>query len=291
MTPPLKKKHVSLYLWVSWSPPELLATGTPTENDMTEKFRALVVTKNGDRRGVEATELTDADLMDGDVTVAVEHSTVNYKDGLAITGKVPIIRKFPLIPGVDLAGRVLRSEDPRFQTGDRVVVNGYGLGEVHHGGYAERARIKGDWLIRLPETISTIQAMAIGTAGYTAMLCVLALEKAGVMPDRGAVLVTGAAGGVGSIAIALLNKLGYRVVASSRRAKQEADYLWGLGAHATQDGVDHRLLCVAAYHLVAMELLNPFEVDDRNDTDQEIGVLGDIDRIGDDCSMAMAHSD
>jgi acrylyl-CoA reductase (NADPH) len=202
---------------------------------MAATFRALLATKDGDRQSVVVTDLTEADLMDGDVTVAVEHSTVNYKDGLAITGKVPIIRKFPLIPGVDLAGRVLRSEDPRFQAGDRVVVNGYGLGEVHHGGYAERARIKGDWLIRLPETISTIQAMAIGTAGYTAMLCVLALEKAGVMPDRGAVLVTGAAGGVGSIAIALLNKLGYRVVASSRRAKQEADYLWGLGAHEIID--------------------------------------------------------
>ena len=197
---------------------------------MAATFRALLATKEGDRQSVAVTELTEADLMDGDVTVAVEHSTVNYKDGLAIAGKVPIIRKFPLIPGVDLAGRVLRSEDPRFQAGDRVVLNGYGLGEVHHGGYAERARVKGDWLIGLPETISTTQAMAIGTAGYTAMLCVLALERAGVTPDRGAVLVTGAAGGVGSVAIALLDKLGYCVVASSRRAEQEADYLRGLGA-------------------------------------------------------------
>ena len=197
---------------------------------MAATFRALLATKDGDRQSAAVTELTEADLMDGDVTVAVEHSTVNYKDGLAITGKVPIIRKFPLIPGIDLAGRVLRSEDPRFQAGDRVVLNGYGLGEVHHGGYAERARVKGDWLIKLPETISTTHAMAIGTAGYTAMLCVLALEKADITPDRGDVLVTGAAGGVGSIAIALLDKLGYRVVASSRRAKQEADYLRGLGA-------------------------------------------------------------
>ena len=163
--------------------------------------------------------------MEGNVTVAVEHSTVNYKDGLAITGKAPIIRKFPLIPGIDLAGRVLRSGDPRFQMGDRVVLNGYGLGEVHHGGYAERARVKGDWLILLPENISTANAMAIGTAGYTAMLCVLALEDAGVTPDKGDVLVTGAAGGVGSVAISLLDKLGYRVVASSRRADQERDYL------------------------------------------------------------------
>jgi acrylyl-CoA reductase (NADPH) len=197
---------------------------------MAEKFQALLATKDGDRQSVAGTELTDADLMDGDVTVAVEHSTVNYKDGLAITGKAPIIRKFPLIPGVDLAGSVLRSEDPRFQAGDRVVLNGFGLGEVHHGGYAQRARVRADWLIRLPETISTAEAMAIGTAGYTAMLCVLALEEVGITPARGAVLVTGAAGGVGSVAIALLNRLGYHVVASSRRAEQEANYLRGLGA-------------------------------------------------------------
>src|SRR4029453_16324444 len=197
---------------------------------MADKFRALLATKDGDRQNVSVTELTEGDLMDGAGTVAAEHSTVNYKDGLAKTGKVPIIRKFPLIPGVDLAGRVLLSEDPRFQAGGRVVVNGYGLGEVHHGGYAERARVKGDWLIKLPKTISTSQAMAIGTAGYTAMLCVLTLEKAGVTPDRGCVLVTGAAGGVGSVAIALLDKLGYRVIASSRRAVQESDYLRGLGA-------------------------------------------------------------
>ena len=197
---------------------------------MTEKFRALLVTKEGDRQSAAVTELTDVDLMEGDVTVAVEHSTMNYKDGLAITGQAPIIRKFPLIPGIDLAGRVLRSNDSRFQAGDRVVLNGYGLGEVHHGGYAERARVKGDWLIRLPDNISTSQAMAIGTAGYTAMLCVLALEKEGITPDKDDVLVTGAAGGVGSVAIALLAKLGYRVVASSRRAAQEIDYLQGLGA-------------------------------------------------------------
>jgi acrylyl-CoA reductase (NADPH) len=197
---------------------------------MASKFRALLATKDGHRQSIAITDLSDADLMEGDVDVAVEHSTVNYKDGLAITGKAPIIRKFPLIPGIDLAGTVLRSEDARFQAGDRVVLNGYGLGEVHHGGYAERARVKGDWLIPLPDNISTAQAMAIGTAGYTSMLCVLALEKEGITPDKGDVLVTGAAGGVGSIAIALLDELGYRVVASSRRAKQEADYLRRLGA-------------------------------------------------------------
>jgi acrylyl-CoA reductase (NADPH) len=197
---------------------------------MTDTFRALLATQDGDRQNVAVTELTEADLMDGEVTVAVEHSTVNYKDGLAITGKAPVIRKFPLVPGIDFAGTVSRSEDPRFRAGDRVVANGFGLGEVHHGGYAERARVRGDWLIRLPKPISTSHAMAIGTAGYTAMLCVLALEKAGVTPDRGPVLVTGAAGGVGSVAIALLDKLGYRVVASSRRAAQETNYLRGLGA-------------------------------------------------------------
>ena len=197
---------------------------------MADKFRALLVAKDGDQQSVAVTELTEAELMEGDVTLAVEHSTVNYKDGLAITGTAPIIRKFPLIPGIDLAGRVLHSENSRFQVGDRVVLNGYGIGEVHHGGYAERARVKGDWLIRLPDNLSTANAMAIGTAGYTAMLCVLALEKLSITPDRGDVLVTGAAGGVGSVAIALLDRLGYRVVASSRRAKQERDYLQGLGA-------------------------------------------------------------
>jgi acrylyl-CoA reductase (NADPH) len=177
------------------------------------KFRALLVTKDGDRQSVAATELTDADLMEGNVTVAVEHSTVNYKDGLAITGKAPIIRKFPLIPGIDLAGRVLHSEDPRFQAGDRVVLNGYGLGEVHHGGYAERARVKGDWLIRLPANISTANAMAIGTAATPPCFACWPWKRE----------ATGAAGGVGSVAIALLDKLGYRVVASSRRAEQEGD--------------------------------------------------------------------
>jgi len=170
-------------------------TATWVEEVMADKFRALLATKDSGPQSVAITELTESDLMDGEVAVAVEHSTVNYKDGLAITGKVPIIHKFPLIPGVDLAGSVLHSDDPRFQAGDRIAVNGYGLGEVHHGGYAEWARVKGDWLIRLPARIGTSQAMAIGTAGYTAMLCVLVLEHAGVTPDRGPVLATGAAGG------------------------------------------------------------------------------------------------
>jgi acrylyl-CoA reductase (NADPH) len=205
---------------------------------MADSFTALLVSKQEDRQSVALTELTEADLMDGEVTVSVEHSTVNYKDGLAVTGKAPIIRKFPLIPGIDLAGRVLRSEDPRLKAGDRVVVNGFGLGETHHGGYAERARVKSEWIIKIPENISTAQAMAIGTAGYTAMLCVLELEKHGITPEKGDVLVTGAAGGVGSVAIAVLDKLGYRVVASSRRAEQEADYLRGLGADEIIDARD-----------------------------------------------------
>jgi len=205
---------------------------------LADTFTALRVSKQEDQQSLALTELSDADLMDGEVTVSVEHSTVNYKDGLAVTGTAPIIRKFPLIPGIDLAGKVLRSDDERFEPGDRVVVNGFGLGETHHGGYAERARVRSEWVIKLPDNISTAQAMAIGTAGYTAMLCVLALEKEGITPDKGEVVVTGAAGGVGSIAIALLDKLGYHVVASSRRAEQEADYLRGLGADEIIDARD-----------------------------------------------------
>lgn len=204
---------------------------------MAGNFRALVVTrKNGtDEHIVRLEDRTDDQLMEGDVTVKVEHSTVNFKDGLVITNAAPLVRTYPLVPGIDLAGTVIDSTSSRFTVGDRVVLNGYGVGEAHHGGYAERARVKSDWLIPLPASITTRQAMAIGTAGYTAMLCVLALEKAGVTPDRGPVLVTGAAGGVGSVAIALLCRLGYHVVASSRRFEAEGDYLRGLGAHEVVD--------------------------------------------------------
>lgn len=205
---------------------------------MTDRFQAIVARKDGEAQQVTLTELGDADLMDGDVTIRVEHSTVNYKDGLAITGRSPIIRHWPLIPGIDLAGVVERSDSPRFTAGNRVVLNGYGVGEVHHGGYAQLARVKADWLVKLPESISTAQAMAIGTAGYTAMLCVMALEHEGVTPDKGDVLVTGAAGGVGSVAIALLAKLGYHVLASSRRAQAEGDYLRGLGAAEVIDAAE-----------------------------------------------------
>jgi acrylyl-CoA reductase (NADPH) len=163
------------------------------------------------------------------VTVQVDYSTINYKDGLAITGKSPVVRKFPLTPGIDLSGTVTESQHPLFKAGDKVVLNGWGVGESHSGGLAQKARLKGDWLVKLPAAFTPRQAMAIGTAGYTAMLCVMALEKHGVTPDKGDVLVTGAGGGVGSVAIALLAKLGYRVVASTGRL-QEADYLRQLGA-------------------------------------------------------------
>jgi acrylyl-CoA reductase (NADPH) len=167
--------------------------------------------------------------MDGDVTVAVEYSTINYKDGLAITGKSPVVRRFPMIAGVDFAGTVEQSSHPAWKPGDQVVLNGWGLGETHLGAYAHKARVKGDWLVRLPASMSARAAMAIGTAGYTAMLSVLALERGGITPGRGSIIVTGAAGGVGSVAIALLSELGYHVVASTGRSS-EADYLKRLGA-------------------------------------------------------------
>ena len=205
---------------------------------MPETFRALRAHKTDGGQEVRLEELTLADLMDGDVVVRVEHSTLNFKDGLALTGRSPIIRAWPLIPGIDFAGVVESSSSPEFEAGDRVVLNGFGVGESHHGGYAQMARVKSEWLVKLPDKISTAQAMAIGTAGYTAMLSVLALERLGVAPDKGEVLVTGAAGGVGSVAIALLAKLGYRVVASSRRKGSEGAYLTGLGAGEVIDAAD-----------------------------------------------------
>jgi acrylyl-CoA reductase (NADPH) len=194
-----------------------------------DRFKAVLISKNGDAQHVELTELGRNDLMDGDVTVAVSHSTVNYKDGLALTGRVPVVRRFPMIPGIDLAGVVEESASTAFKPGDKVLLNGWGLSETHYGGYAEVARVKSEWLVPLPEQFSPSEAMAIGTAGYTAMLSLLALEDAGVTPDKGPVLVTGASGGVGSVAIALLAKLGHRVIASTGRTEEEA-YLRGLGA-------------------------------------------------------------
>ncbi|MCB5175276.1 acrylyl-CoA reductase (NADPH) [Microvirga lenta] len=192
-------------------------------------FRAVVIDKNEAGQSVELRSFDEADLMDGDVTVRVTHSTLNYKDGLALTGKAPVVRRFPMIPGVDLVGSVETSSHPDFKPGDAVVLNGWGLGETHLGAYAEKVRVKGDWLIPLPEGLTPHQAMAIGTAGYTAMLCLMALERHGLRPDRGPAIVTGAAGGVGSVAVALLARAGWHVVASTGRP-EEADYLRGLGA-------------------------------------------------------------
>jgi acrylyl-CoA reductase (NADPH) len=193
-------------------------------------FRAIRLFKTETGQETRFLDLTDADLMDGDVDVRVEYSTVNFKDGLALTGRSPVVRVWPLTPGIDFAGVVETSTHAGFKPGDRVVLNGWGVGETHHGGYAQKARVKGDWLIKLPDAISTSHAMAIGTAGYTAMLCVMGLEREGVTPDKGDIVVTGAAGGVGSVAVALLSKLGYRVVASTGRKAAESDYLTGLGA-------------------------------------------------------------
>lgn len=192
-------------------------------------FKAVLVRKTDAGQTTELVNLTEADLSEGDVTVAIDYSTVNYKDGMAISGRADIIQQFPLVPGIDLAGTVETSSDPAFQVGDRVVVHGWGLGVTHNGGFAQKARVPAAWLTKLPNTISTWQAAAIGTAGFTAMLSVLALEHNGVMPDSGDVLVTGANGGVGSVAIALLSKLGYRVIASTGR-QEESKYLKALGA-------------------------------------------------------------
>ena len=192
-------------------------------------FKAIVVDKAESGQTVRLADFDERELMEGDVTVGVEYSTLNYKDGLALTGKAPVVRRFPMIAGIDFAGTVQSSSHPGWKSGDKVILNGWGLGETHLGGYAQKARVKGDWLVRLPQSMSTRQAMAIGTAGYTAMLAVMALERAGVAPARGAVIVTGAAGGVGSVAIALLAKLGYTVIASTGRPA-EAGYLKGLGA-------------------------------------------------------------
>jgi acrylyl-CoA reductase (NADPH) len=192
-------------------------------------FKAIVIEKSDQGQTVRLTDFDEANLMEGDVTVAVEWSTLNYKDGLAITGRAPVVRRFPMIPGIDLAGTVEGSSHPDWRPGDRVILNGWGLGETHLGAFAETARVKGAWLIRLPPGLTAREAMAIGTAGYTAMLAIMALERHGVTPQQGPVVVTGAAGGVGSVAIALLSRLGYSVIASTGRP-QEADYLKGLGA-------------------------------------------------------------
>ncbi len=198
------------------------------------QFKALMLTKSEDGQRAEWKDLSDADLMPGDVLVRVTHSTINYKDGLALTGKAPVVRRWPMIPGIDFAGTVEQSSHPDIKVGDNVILNGWGAGETHYGGYAQYARVSGDWLVKRPDEFTAAQAMAIGTAGYTAMLAVMALEDHGVTPDRGPVLVTGAAGGVGSIAVTLLAKLGYEVIASTGRREEEA-YLKGLGASEVID--------------------------------------------------------
>ena len=192
-------------------------------------FKAIVINKDDKGYRAELDQLEESALPAGDVRVRVHYSTLNYKDGLAITGKGPVVRSFPMVPGIDFAGEVLESTSPEFKVGDAVLLNGWGVGEGHWGGLAQQARVKADWLIPLPKGFTAKQALAIGTAGYTAMLCVMALQKHGVKPADGEVLVTGAAGGVGSFAIALLSKLGFTVVASSGRP-QEAEYLRSLGA-------------------------------------------------------------
>ena len=192
-------------------------------------FRAIRIDKSDAGQSVNLVDFDEKELMDGDVTVRVEWSTVNFKDGLAITGKAPVVRRFPMIAGIDFVGMVDASSHPDWKPGDRVILNGWGVGENHLGAYAEKARVKGEWLVPVPPGMTGREAMAIGTAGYTAMLAVMALERHGITPDRGPVVGTGAAGGVGSVAIALLAKLGFHVIASTGRP-QEAVYLKGLGA-------------------------------------------------------------
>ena len=201
------------------------------------KFKAVRIDKDDAGYRAAFAEFDESELMDGDVTVRVTHSTLNYKDGLAITGKSPVVRKFPMIPGVDFSGVVEASSSDAFKPGDPVILNGWGVGEGHFGGFSQRARLKGDWLVPLPAGLSAGQAMAIGTAGYTAMLCLMALEKHGITPAMGPAVVTGAAGGVGSVAIALLKQAGFHVIASTRRP-EEADYLKVMGADEIIDTKD-----------------------------------------------------
>ncbi len=197
---------------------------------MAETFKAILISRDENKKqSVNVVDMTDDELMAGDVVVAVEATTVNYKDGLAITGKGPVVRHWPMIPGVDFAGTVIRSDNPDWKKDDKVVLNGWGMGETHYGAYAGHARVKGDWLVPLPYGLSPLEAMSVGTAGYTAMLSIMALERHGLTPDRGPILVTGANGGVGSVAVAILSKLGYHVIASTGRTA-EAAFLNDLGA-------------------------------------------------------------
>lgn len=197
-------------------------------------FQGLLIEKNDDKQSIALKQFEDSDLPEGDVVVQVEYSTINYKDALAVTGSSPIAKIYPLVPGIDFAGTVLSSETPEYSAGQKVVLNGWGVGEKHWGGLAERAKVKSDWLVHLPDGFDTKQAMAIGTAGYTAMLCVMALEEQGVKPSDGEIIVSGASGGVGSVAVSVLAKLGYTVVALTGKA-HEHDYLKELGATEVLD--------------------------------------------------------
>lgn len=197
-------------------------------------FKAILVEKTDSGQTARIAQVDEAQLPEGNVTVQVACSTINFKDGLALTGRSPVVRSFPMVPGIDFAGTVIESQDPAWRPGDQVILNGWGVGEGHWGGLAEKARVKGDWLVPMPEGMTPSEAMAIGTAGYTAMLCILALEEHGVTPADGDILVTGASGGVGSVAVAILSKLGYRVVASTGRL-EETDYLKSLGAAEVVD--------------------------------------------------------
>ena len=197
-------------------------------------MQAILINKDDSGYSAQMSQIEEQQLPEGDVLIKVDYSTLNYKDSLAITGASPVVRNFPMVPGIDFAGTVEHSDHADFKAGDQVVLNGFGVGEGHWGGLAQKARVKGDWLVPLPTAFTPKQAMTIGTAGYTAMLCVMALEQQGVNPDQGEILVTGAAGGVGSVAISLLAKLGYHVVASSGRP-EEKDYLLSLGATQVMD--------------------------------------------------------
>lgn len=202
---------------------------------MSNTFKAIQISRDEEKnQSVDMVELSRSDLMEGDVTVSVDATTINYKDGLAITGRSPVVRHWPMVPGIDLAGTVVESSSSDFKEGDAVLLNGFGVGEVHWGAYAEEARLNSDWLIPLPSGLSAKQAMGVGTAGYTAMLCVMALERYGITPSSGPVVVTGANGGVGTVAIAILSKLGFEVIASTGRVN-EADFLKELGANEIID--------------------------------------------------------
>jgi acrylyl-CoA reductase (NADPH) len=192
-------------------------------------FKAVLINKEDDNYSASLQEIDESQLPEGNVTINVQYSTLNYKDGLAITGKSPVVRKFPMVPGIDLVGTVESTTHPEYKIGDSVILNGWGVGETHWGGLAQKARLNGDWLVPLPDTFTPKHAMSIGTAGYTAMLCIMALEQHGVTPERGEILVTGATGGVGSVAVALLARLGYQVVAMTGRA-EESEYVTALGA-------------------------------------------------------------